>query len=59
MSILIKEIKMELFNVPLSQLSISNKLYLMEALWDDLSRDETSIESPDWHKDILLNRKKH
>jgi putative addiction module component (TIGR02574 family) len=58
MSILIKEIKMELFNVPLSQLSISNKLYLMEALWDDLSRDETSIESPDWHKDILMNRKK-
>ena len=44
--------------VILSQLSISNKFYLMESLWDDLSRDETSIESPDWHKDILMNRKK-
>ena len=48
---------MEILNIPLSQLSISHKLYLMEALWDDLSKNETTIESPAWHKNILMNRK--
>ncbi|KPA10895.1 Addiction module component, CHP02574 [Candidatus Magnetomorum sp. HK-1] len=48
---------MEILNIPLSQLSIAKKLHLMEALWDDLSRNEDTIESPAWHKDILLHRK--
>jgi len=25
----------------------------MEALWADLSRDETEVESPAWHADAL------
>ena len=31
----------------------SEKLKLLEALWEDLSRDEQSLESPAWHADAL------
>lgn len=29
------------------------KLKLMEALWADLSQDETQLESPAWHANAL------
>ncbi len=29
------------------------KWRLMEALWEDLSRDEAEVESPAWHADAL------
>lgn len=29
------------------------KWRLMEALWEDLRRDETEVESPTWHADAL------
>ena len=35
--------------LPLSKMSRSDKLRAMEALWVGLSRDESSVESPDWH----------
>jgi hypothetical protein len=28
----------------------------MEELWADLSRDESQIESPTWHGDVLRER---
>ena len=31
---------------------------LMEALWEDLSRDEESLESPAWHAQVLAEREK-
>ena len=31
---------------------------LMEALWEDLSRDEESLESPAWHAEVLAEREK-
>ena len=42
--------------LPLSDLSVSEKLRLMEALWEDLSRNADSIESPDWHREVLEER---
>jgi hypothetical protein len=27
----------------------SEKVMVMEALWEDLSRDQTQVESPEWH----------
>ncbi len=44
--------------LPISRLSLAQKLDLMEALWADLSRDETKLESPDWHGAILEDREK-
>ena len=30
----------------------------MEALWDSLIDEESEIESPEWHRDILEERKR-
>jgi hypothetical protein len=37
----------------IQQMPRREKLRLMEALWADLSRDETELESPAWHADAL------
>jgi len=42
--------------LPLSQMTIAEKLRAMESLWADLSRDETQFESPAWHADVLHDR---
>jgi hypothetical protein len=42
--------------LPLSQMSVAEKLRAMEAIWADLSRDETQLESPAWHGDVLRDR---
>jgi putative addiction module component (TIGR02574 family) len=42
----------------LKQMSLSEKLGLMEALWDELSRKEDGIPMPDGHKK-LLNEREH
>ena len=35
------------------QLSRSEKLKLMEVLWEDLSRVDSEVESPAWHAEEL------
>lgn len=37
----------------ISKLSVSEKLKLMEALWEDLSSNPDQINSPDWHREEL------
>ncbi len=39
--------------LPIQQMSRVEKLRAMEALWEDLSRDEQALESPAWHEDAL------
>ena len=34
-------------------MSRAEKLQTMEFLWEELSRDEDSLESPAWHADAL------
>jgi putative addiction module component (TIGR02574 family) len=48
----------ERVDLPISDLSLAQKLDLMEALWADLSRDDKNLESPAWHKEILEDRRK-
>ena len=38
--------------------SMIERLQVMEALWDSLLDEESEIESPEWHQDILEERKK-
>lgn len=45
------------FNLPLKDMSLHEKLSAMESLWEDLARTPDTIESPDWHKDILDERR--
>ncbi len=39
--------------LPLKQMSRVEKLRAMEALWEDLSREEDVFESPAWHEAAL------
>jgi len=43
-------------DLPLSKLSVAQKLDLMEALWADLTRDEKRLKSPAWHETVLKDR---
>jgi hypothetical protein len=45
-------------NLPLKDMTLQEKLAAMELLWEDLARSPESVESPDWHKDILDERHK-
>lgn len=37
-------------------MTLQEKLAAMELLWDDLACSPESVESPNWHKDILDER---
>ena len=37
-------------------MSREEQLLAMELLWDELSRQDQEVESPDWHKDVLAER---
>jgi putative addiction module component (TIGR02574 family) len=47
---------MKRVDLPLSKLSVAQKLHLMETLWMDLTRDEKKLKSPTWHETILKDR---
>lgn len=34
------------------------KLLVMEAIWDDISREEEKLDVPQWRKDILDERER-
>jgi putative addiction module component (TIGR02574 family) len=42
--------------VEIKQMALSEKLRLMEALWDELCGREEDVPVPDWHKAILDER---
>lgn len=42
--------------LPLDQMTLAEKLRLMEALWSDLSRNERRLDSPAWHEQVLKER---
>ncbi len=48
---------METLNISLSDLTFSQKLDLMETLWDDISNSTNQLESPGWHREVLQARK--
>jgi hypothetical protein len=40
------------------QMPFREKLLMMEAIWDDISREEENLEVPQWHKDVLDERER-
>lgn len=40
------------------QLPFREKLRVMEAIWDDISREEENLETPQWHKETLDERER-
>jgi hypothetical protein len=44
-------------SLPLSEMTLREKLAAMEVLWEDIARSPDAVESPPWHKDILDERR--
>ncbi len=44
--------------IEIKKMSMIERLQAMEALWDSLLDEESEIEFPEWHKDILEERKR-
>jgi putative addiction module component (TIGR02574 family) len=42
----------------IKKMSISERIRTMEAIWDSLLYDDAHMPSPDWHRNILEERKK-
>jgi hypothetical protein len=42
-----------MISLPLDQMSRTEKLMALEALWEDLTKNEAEYQSPSWHKDEL------
>jgi len=47
---------MNRIDVPISQLTFTQKLDLMETLWADMAGDEKNLGSPAWHEAVLTDR---
>ena len=39
--------------IEIQNLSRKEKIRLMEAIWDDLSKGDEELESPEWHREAL------
>lgn len=39
--------------INIKSLSREEKLKVMEDIWEDLSRDDKEVESPNWHQETL------
>ena len=44
--------------LPLEKMTLADKLEAMELLWADISKRPGDLPSPDWHKDILDERRR-
>ena len=45
-------------DLPLEQMSLADKLETMELLWSDISKKPAGLPSPEWHKEILNERRR-
>ncbi len=43
-------------NLPLKEMTLKEKLAVMELIWEDLVRTPDALESPAWHRDVLEER---
>jgi hypothetical protein len=41
----------------IEQMSVTERLKALDQLWDSLNRSGNEIPSPDWHQDVLADRK--
>ncbi len=47
-----------MIHTEIKKMSTIERLQTMEELWNSLCQEESDIESPNWHKDILEERRK-
>jgi len=46
------------YSLPLQEMSLSDKIRVMEDIWIDLSAKKSGYSPPEWHGDILKERKR-
>jgi putative addiction module component (TIGR02574 family) len=44
--------------LPLSTMSVGEKIQLLEQVWDNLCHQSGDVRSPEWHSAILKERQK-
>ena len=44
--------------ISLDNLSVAEKVQLLERVWDDLCRETGNVRSPDWHRAVLDERRR-
>jgi putative addiction module component (TIGR02574 family) len=44
--------------IEIKKMSVIERLQIMEPLWDSLLDEESEIESPQWHREIIEERKR-
>lgn len=44
--------------LPLAQMSVTEKLDAIEEIWSDLCQSPENIPSPSWHADVLAARER-
>jgi putative addiction module component (TIGR02574 family) len=42
----------------IKEMSVNQRIILMEEIWETLSNEDVDIESPTWHKEVLDERMK-
>ena len=42
----------------IKKMSIFDRLQVMEAVWDSFMEENIELDSPEWHENILKNRKR-
>ncbi len=42
--------------IPIDEMSVSERIAAMEAIWQSLSREPSDVPSPPWHGDMLAAR---
>ena len=40
------------------RMPLHEKLLVLEAIWEDICREEQNLEVPQWHKDLLDERER-
>lgn len=41
----------------IERMSCQERIETMELIWDVMCQDESSVSSPDWHGEVLKNRR--
>jgi putative addiction module component (TIGR02574 family) len=41
----------------IERMSVAERLRAIEDIWDSLSRHVEQVDSPDWHGEVLIDRK--
>jgi hypothetical protein len=49
---------MAAISLPLSKMTLTQKMDVMERVWKSMTAKESEFESPGWHLDVLKEREK-